>query len=109
MLLTRSVLVVYPGCLDLKKSVCYIPFVVPDYPLRDLKQDAYWLTSWGINMPWVGLEKKGCNYLNNNCTAENVTESQKFSYPIHIRKEYPRVSSIWIFSYSASNFFPIMQ
>ena len=62
--------------------------------MRNLEQEAYWLTSWGIQMPWVGLDTVGCPYMQNNCTAQAPVETdvQKFSYPIQIRKEYPRVS-----------------
>ena len=57
-----------------------------------MEQEAYWVTGWGIHMPWIGLDQQGCGYLKHNCTAETVTDVQKFSYPINIMKEYPRVS-----------------
>ena len=63
-----------------------------DYPLVGVEQEAYWVTGWGIHMPWIGLDQEGCGYLKHNCTAETVTDVQKFSYPINIMKEYPRVS-----------------
>ena len=63
-----------------------------DYPLVGVEQEAYWVTGWGIHMPWIGLDQQGCGYLKHNCTAETVTDVQKFSYPINIMKEYPRVS-----------------
>ena len=66
----------------------------PDLALTDLKQEAYWVTGWGIHMPWIGLDTEGCGYLKNNCTSGNVSGLQKFSYPIHIMKEYPRVSQV---------------
>ena len=57
-----------------------------------MEQEAYWVTGWGIHMPWIGLDQQGCGYLKHNCTAKTVTDVQKFSYPINIMKEYPRVS-----------------
>ena len=63
-----------------------------DYPLVGVEQEAYWVTGWVIDMPWIGLDQQGCGYLKHNCTAETVTDVQKFSYPINIMKEYPRVS-----------------
>ena len=67
-------------------------FFFLDYPLVGVEQEAYWVTGWGIHMPWIGLDQQGCGYLKHNCTAETVTDVQKFSYPINIMKEYPRVS-----------------
>ena len=70
----------------------FISFSFLDYPLVGVEQEAYWVTGWGIHMPWIGLDQQGCGYLKHNCTAETVTDVQKFSYPINIMKEYPRVS-----------------
>ena len=70
----------------------FISLFILDYPLVGVEQEAYWVTGWGIHMPWIGLDQQGCGYLKHNCTAETVTDVQKFSYPINIMKEYPRVS-----------------
>ena len=62
--------------------------------MRQMKQEAFWITSLGFQIPWVGLDKKGCKYMKNNCTAETIgaNEVQPFSYPIQIMKAYPVVS-----------------
>ena len=69
-----------------------VPFVI-DFPMREMKQEAYWITSLGFQLPWVGLDKTGCKYMKNNCTAETVgpNEVQPFSYPIQIMQAYPVV------------------
>ena len=77
----------------------YILFLFSlDFPLRDLTHQAYWVTSWGFHMPWVGMDTKGCPYLENNCTAETVSDLQKFSYPIHVMNHYPAVSQVDLFN-----------
>ena len=65
--------------------------------MRNMKQEAYWITSLGFQLPWVGLDKTGCSYMRNNCTAETIgpNEVQPFSYPIQIMKAYPVVNSIF--------------
>ena len=58
-------------------------------------------------MPWIGLDQQGCGYLKHNCTPpETGNALQQYSYPIHIMKEYPRVSSNvrWVVEFSLSNF-----
>merc|ERR1712107_369395 len=62
-----------------------------DFPMRNMKQEAFWLTSLGFQLPWVGLDKTGCTYMKNNCTAATVgpNEVQPFSYPIQIMNAYP--------------------
>ena len=78
------------GCVSVYSIV---PFVI-DFPMREMKQEAYWITSLGFQLPWVGLDKTGCKYMKNNCTAETVgpNEVQPFSYPIQIMQAYPVVS-----------------
>ena len=80
------------GCVSLFHNCC----VIIDFPMRQMKQEAFWITSLGFQIPWVGLDKKGCKYMKNNCTAEAIgaNEVQPFSYPIQIMKAYPVVSII---------------
>ena len=86
------------GCVSVYSIV---PFLI-DFPMREMKQEAYWITSLGFQLPWVGLDKTGCKYMKNNCTAETVgpNEVQPFSYPIQIMQAYPVVS----FSFLKVNF-----
>jgi hypothetical protein len=65
-----------------------------DFALKDLRQGAHWVTSYGFQLPWAGLDKIGCNYLQGNCTADSIVEGQiqRFSYPIDIKTMYPVVS-----------------
>jgi len=62
-----------------------------DFAIKDLKQEAFWLTNFGFQLPWAGMDTDGCKYLQHNCTATSIPEDQvqKFSYPIGIKKMYP--------------------
>jgi len=89
-----------PPCIVKRGDMVYLDVDFgSDYPLVGVEQEAYWVTGWGIHMPWIGLDQQGCGYLKHNCTAETVTDVQKFSYPINIMKEYPRgkYNLQWIF------------
>merc|ERR1711997_54209 len=95
-----------PPCIVKRGDTVYLDVDFgSDVPLTDLKQEAYWVTGWGIHMPWIGLDTEGCGYLKNNCTSGNVSGLQKFSYPIHIMKEYPRgkYNLQWIFNNHKNN------
>ena len=48
---------------------------IPEYPIKDLVQNAVWVTDMGINIPWVGLDISGCSYLtNNHCNLTSVID-----------------------------------
>ena len=70
----------------------YYILPISDFALKKLTQEAYWITSWGFQLPFAGLDFDGCKYLRQNCTADTVTDLQPFSYPIEIKKAYPAVS-----------------
>ena len=77
--------------------------------MRKMKQEAFWITSLGFQLPWVGLDKTGCKYMKNNCTAETIgaNEVQPFSYPIQIMKAYPvvSISRLWSKDSTKKNIF----
>eukprot|EP00093_Oithona_nana_P002119 02119.XXX_22477_22080_1 [CDS] Oithona nana genome sequencing. len=91
------------GCVSLFHNCC----VIIDFPMRQMKQEAFWITSLGFQLPWVGLDKKGCKYMKNNCTAEAIgaNEVQPFSYPIQIMKAYPvgKYNLKWMFNEKHQN------
>ena len=57
-----------------------------------MTQGAYWVNSWGFQIPFPGMDTKGCKYLRHNCMNEIVSENQDFSYPVKILTAYPPVS-----------------
>lgn len=80
-----------------------VPFltndIVSDYPITELVQNAVWVTSMGIHIPWAGLDTQGCKYLNGNCAQHSVIDEhtgaiapQSFNYPIEILNFYPAVT-----------------
>ncbi len=62
-----------------------------DFALKNVRQGAYWVTSYGFQLPWAGIDKEGCKYMSGNCTDTIRTADQKFSYPIDIKTVYPPV------------------
>ena len=76
-------------------------FLIPDYPIKDLVQNAVWMTGMGIHIPWAGLDTAGCKYLNGNCTLDSVVDvkgqvkPQRFEYPIEILNYYPAVTKFF--------------
>ena len=78
----------------LKDNNCHSKLMknlISDFPLRKLTQEALWITNFGFQLPFAGLDLEGCKYLDHNCTAETVSDKQMFSYPIEIKKMYPAV------------------
>ena len=69
-----------------------IIFFFSDFPLKKMTQGAYWVNSWGFQIPFPGMDTQGCKYLRHNCMNETVSENQNFSYPVKILTAYPPVS-----------------
>lgn len=91
-----------PPCVVKRGDTVYLDVDFgSETPLHNLEQEAYWITGWGIHMPWIGLDPEGCTYLKHNCTPpETGNAVQQYSYPISIMKEYPRgkYNLQWIFN-----------
>ena len=63
-----------------------------DFPLKNLTHSVHWVSSWGVHIPFPGLDSDACKYLEHNCRKDNVIENQIFSYPIKVLTAYPVVS-----------------
>ena len=56
----------------------------------------FWVTPLGVEVPWVGIDKNACNYMDPPCGGEDTegAEVVKYRFPIDCLKVYPRVSDI---------------
>ena len=59
------------------------------FPIRNLVQEVHWMSDW-MTVPWVGLDKAGCKYLEGNCGMSGRHELV-FKYPVKIMQFYPPV------------------
>lgn len=62
-----------------------------DSVLLNTTQKAVWVTNFGIELPWAGLDEDVCKYTDAPCRGDFV-QKQRFRYPIEILKLYPAVS-----------------
>ena len=57
-------------------------------------QDVYWVTGMGLELPWVGIDKSACNYMDPPCgTAPGNNGVRNYRFPIDVLPVYPAVSS----------------
>ena len=57
-----------------------------------MAQDAFWVTPLGVQLPWAGLDKAACKYVEPQCGASLGNGNQlTMSYPIDISEFYPSV------------------
>ncbi len=73
-------------------SISTFPYVLlGDSSVDNVTQSAYWVTSFGVELPWQGLDKNVCKFAGGMCgqTLTNVS----YSYPIDILSYYPAVSN----------------
>ena len=60
-------------------------------PIRGLTHHAYVRASkYGFQMPWVGMDNKGCPYLEKHCNGSGK-ENHTFAYPMKVESYYPPV------------------
>jgi len=79
-----------PPCTIKRGDTVYLDVeFAPDFPLKKMTQGAYWVNSWGFQIPFPGMDTQGCKYLRHNCMNETVSENQNFSYPVKILTAYP--------------------
>ena len=58
--------------------------------VRKLRADAYWVTI--VDIPWIGMEKDGCPFLEGGkgCSQSwQETKLVNFRYPIHVENFHP--------------------
>ena len=53
------------------------------------------MTPLGLEVPWVGIDKNACNYMDPPCGEETEdAEVRKYRFPIDCLTVYPTVSDI---------------
>ena len=56
--------------------------------LRNATQKAVWVTNFGMELPWAGLDTDVCKYTDTPCRGDFVRE-QYYEYDINVLKVYP--------------------
>ena len=64
--------------------------MISDFPIRALRQEVNADLGGIFTVPWVGMERDGCKYLDGNCAGSEGQELV-FSYPAKIQDAYPPV------------------
>ena len=63
---------------------------------KKANQNAVWVMSFGLEVPWAGMDVNACNYLEPKCEPEGVVTSSPINatiaYPIDINPTFPTVS-----------------
>ena len=60
------------------------------FAVRQMTQDVVWQNGF-IDLPWPGLDKEGCKFLEGNCKLNNANRDLNFAYNINILSAYPPV------------------
>jgi len=60
----------------------------PTFAVRQMTQDVVWQNGF-IDLPWPGLDKEGCKFLEGNCKLNNANRDLNFAYNINILSAYP--------------------
>ena len=72
--------------------------------LQNVSQSVVWVTGWGLDMPWVGMDTQVCPYLDGGqgCQQQPVGEGRisNFDFPIDIQSFFPtgRYQLRWSFN-----------
>ncbi len=68
---------------------------LPDADLRNSTHEAFWVTPYGMMIPWAGLDKDACKFfVGESCEGPFKREGRrivKFSYPMEVQRMYPSV------------------
>eukprot|EP00092_Neocalanus_flemingeri_P029649 GFUD01032195.1.p1 GENE.GFUD01032195.1~~GFUD01032195.1.p1 ORF type:complete len:174 (-),score=57.44 GFUD01032195.1:111-632(-) len=60
--------------------------------VANMTQSTVWVTgSWGVELPWIGMETEGCQFLDEGrgCRPDSKAQVSKFEFPIFIQEIYP--------------------
>ena len=60
------------------------------FAVRQMTQDVVWQNGF-IDLPWPGLDKEGCKFLEGNCKLNKANKDLNFAYNINILSAYPPV------------------
>ena len=65
-----------------------------------MKQEAFWVTPYGMELPWAGMDHDACAYIDGGCgdgggldgtSAATATRRIALDYPMQILSVYPSV------------------
>jgi len=70
-------------------TVVFNTTINADFAIKEMTQHVTWVTSF-MEMPWPGLDKQGCNYLQGKCKLDDAKNRDlNFAYNINIATAYP--------------------
>ena len=66
-----------------------VTFRSGSHPLTSVSQSAHWVTNFGMELPWAGLDTNLCPYMSNSCNGQVQSGQTSMAYDIHINRLYP--------------------
>jgi len=80
-----------PPCTVERGDTVYLDVKWNNPGLRNMTQSTVWVTGWGMEIPWVGMETEGCPFLDRGegCTPGAQARLSRFYFPILIQELYP--------------------
>lgn len=76
-----------PCTIMIGKTANFTASFTTGTPIKGFKHYAYAKT-YGIEVPWIGMDNSGCPYLEDNCDG-NGKKNLTFRYPMKVEEYYP--------------------
>merc|ERR1711928_334730 len=80
-----------PPCIVERGSTVHLDVAWQNPGVTNMTQSTVWVSGWGIEIPWVGMETEGCPYLDlgTGCRPSAQERQSRFYFPILIQEMYP--------------------
>ena len=65
-----------------------------DLGLENLQQEAVWVTPMGMELPWAGMDKEACAFINAPCDGAAGRKDVALNYGLKILEMYPTVREV---------------
>merc|ERR1712107_686017 len=80
-----------PPCIVERGSTVHLDVAWQNPGVTNMTQSTVWVSGWGIEIPWVGMETEGCPYLDlgTGCRPSAQARQSRFYFPILIQEMYP--------------------
>jgi len=80
-----------PPCIVERGSTVHLDVGWQNPGVTNMTQSTVWVSGWGIEIPWVGMETEGCSFLDlgTGCRPAAEARQSRFYFPILIQEMYP--------------------
>jgi len=81
-----------PPCTVQQLDTVHLKLGFTNPGLRNVSQSVVWVTGYGLDMPWVGMDTEVSPYLDGGrgCVSTQPGETSEFYFPILIQEYFPR-------------------